>query len=415
MSASLYIGLRFTTSRKRSLAFSLMGVIFGVAFFICTQAQTQGFEEYFIKTVLGTSGAVIVSDRFQVRMTPFSSAGSGTVMGDQAPRKYYEGVSNPDEVMRVIRQFSNVAACAPVVQGNVAARGDFQSEVVTIQGIDLDLHLAATSLGSQVTPGNGSLDEFRVNPSGLILGSLLAEKMQVKVGDSVTLSGTGGERRVMTLCAIATSGNNIIDDRRGYVNLRLAQRLLGKPSQVTMIIVALRDPEKAPAIAAHFERLFAHRSRAWQVRERGNLQIFSTLRLSAAITVSLIILLAGVLIFNTLTMTVLDKAREIAILRSMGYRRLDITLIFLFQGFLVATIGSLLGAAGGALLTYGVSLIPVKITGFFSTDHFVVAWSPTHYFHAVMIAFFAVLTASYFPARRAANLAPVEILRGSGQ
>ena len=182
-----------------------------------------------------------------------------------------------------------------------------------------------------------------------------------------------------------------------------------------MIIVTLRDPDKAPELAAHFEKLFYHRSRDWQTREHGNLLIFSTLRLSAAITVSLIILLAGVLIFNTLTMTVLDKAREIAILRSMGYRRLDITIIFLFQGFLVATFGSLLGAIAGAGLTYGISLIPVQISGFFSTDHFIVAWSGEHYVEAVLIAFVAVLTASYFPARRAANLAPVEILRGSGQ
>ena len=130
---------------------------------------------------------------------------------------------------------------------------------------------------------------------------------------------------------------------------------------------------------------------------------------------SLIILLAGALIFNTLTMTVLDKVREIAILRSMGYRRWDITVIFVFQGFIIAVLGSLLGAGVGALLTYAVSQIPIKLRGVLYTDHFIVAWSGQHYIYASLIAFFAVLTASYFPARRAANLAPVDILRGSGQ
>ena len=71
---ALYIGLRFTVSRKRSLIFSLLGVIFGVAFFVCTQAQTQGFEQYFIKTILGTSGAIVISDRFQNRYTTFNNA-----------------------------------------------------------------------------------------------------------------------------------------------------------------------------------------------------------------------------------------------------------------------------------------------------------------------------------------------------
>ena len=413
MRPSLYIGLRFTTSRKRSLAFSLLGVIFGVAFFICTQAQTQGFEQYFIKTILGTTGAIVITDRFQSRYTNFDDTAGGTVIGGQSRRKYYDGITDAAEIMRVARQFSNVTACAPVLQGNLTAQGDFQSEVVTLQGIDLDLELRATSLKDQIIAG--SLNEYRARPAGIILGSLLADKMQVKVGDNVALIGLGGERKQMTLCAIARSGNNIIDDRRGYVNMRVAQSLLNKPSEVSQIVVTLRDPDRAPELADHFERLFGHRSRDWQTREHGNLLIFSTLRLSAAITVSLIILLAGVLIFNTLTMTVLDKAREIAILRSMGYRRLDITLIFLFQGFLVATFGSLIGAVAGAGLTYGISLIPVQIKGFFSADHFVVAWSAEHYVEAVLIAFFAVLTASYFPARRAANLAPVEILRGSGQ
>ncbi len=410
---SLYIGLRFTVSRKRSLLFSLLGVIFGVAFYIVLQAQTQGFEQYFIKTILGTSGAIIISDRFQNRYTTFNNTEGGTVMGGQQRRKYYDGITDAPELMRVARQFPNVLACAPLVQGNVTARGDFQTEVVTLQGIDLELHLRATALRDQIIAG--SLNEFRVNPAGLMLGSLLADKLQVKVGDNVTLLGTNDERKAMTVSAIFRSGNNVIDERRGYVALRVAQGLLEKPSQVSQIVVTLRDPDRAPALSEHFERLFGHRARSWQEREQGNLQVFSTLRISAAITVSLIIMLAGALIFNTLTMTVLDKVREIAILRSMGYRRWDITIIFLFQGFIVATLGSLLGAAFGALLTYGISQIPIKVRGVLYADRFIVAWDIHHYIYAAIIAFVAVLTASYFPARRAANLAPVDILRGSGQ
>lgn len=413
MRPSLYIGLRFTVSRKRSLLFSLLGVIFGVSFFIVLQAQTQGFEQYFIKNILGTSGAVVVSDRFQMRYTSFNNTEGSTVMGGQQHRKYYEGITDAAEIMRVARQFPNVLACAPLVQGNVTVRGDFQTEIMTLQGIDLDLHLRATALRDQVIAG--SLNNFRVNPAGLMLGSLLADKLQVKIGDNVTILGANDERKSMTVSAIFRSGVNAIDERRGYVAIRVGQGLLEKPSMVSQIIVTLRDPERAPALSAHFERLFGHRARSWQEREQGNLQVFSTLRISAAITVSLIIMLAGALIFNTLTMTVLDKVREIAILRSMGYRRWDISMVFLFQGFIVATLGSVLGAGFGAVLTYGISQIPIKVRGVLYADHFIVAWDYHHYLHAAVIAFIAVLTASYFPARRAANLAPVDILRGSGQ
>ena len=116
-----------------------------------------------------------------------------------------------------------------------------------------------------------------------------------------------------------------------------------------MILYKLRDPDRAPALAQHFEQLFQHEAHSWQDREEANLQLFLTLRISAAITVSLIILLAGFGIFNVLTMTVLSKIKEIAILRSMGYRRRDISAIFLWQGALIAALGSLIGCLiGGA-------------------------------------------------------------------
>lgn len=419
LNAALAIALRFTISRKRSLALSLVGVIFGVAFFVLTQAQTQGFERYFIQTILGTSGAMVISDRFQPRYTSFEEAQESPVRGGvlrtkaQKRRKYYEGITNAAEIMRVARQFSNVAACAAVVQGTVGVRSSFTTEVLNLQGINLDAYLATTSLRAQII--NGSVEDYRSNPSGIILGALLAEKLQVSQGDVIQLTGADGKPKNFTVHAIFRSGNNIIDERRGYIDERVAQAVLKKPGLVSIIMIKLRDPERAPQLAAQFERLFKHRTRSWQERERGNLQIFSTLRLSAAITVSLIIALAGFLIFNTLTMAVMEKIREIAILRSMGFRRGDISFIFLGQGLIVATLGTTLGAGAGALLTYAVSRIPIKVTGFFYTDRFIVDWNWEHYALAAGIAFTAVLGASWLPARRAANLAPVATLRGSGQ
>jgi lipoprotein-releasing system permease protein len=180
-----------------------------------------------------------------------------------------------------------------------------------------------------------------------------------------------------------------------------------------MIIYKLRDPEGAPALAKRFETLFQHQAESWQAREEGNLQLFMTLRMSTAITVSLIILLAGFGIFNVLTMTVLSKLKEIAILRSMGYRRADISAIFLWQGAMIAVAGSLIGCGLGALLTWGVSHIPIKVRGLLYANHFLVSWDWRHYLWATLLAIIAVFIASYVPARRAGLLSPVVTLRGS--
>ena len=414
MSSPLYIALRFISHRKRSIILSLGGIVLGVAFFICTQAQTQGFERFYIQTVLGTSGAIIVQDRFQTRYAgALQHDGVVASANTDQPRKYYRGITDAGQVMGVIREFSNVIACAPVLEDSATLQTDFIDVVFRLQGIDLDAQLQTTDLRRYMIAGD--LGDFRGKSSGVLLGSLLAQKLHARVGNTVSIIGPSLEPRSFEVCGIFRSGDNLIDEKEGFVHLRMAQSVLKRPSEVSYILVKLRDPDRAPQLAAHLESLLQHRSRSWQEREHGNLQIFKAIRYSAALTVSTIIVLAGFGIFNILTLMVLEKVREIAILRSMGYRRKDVSAIFLWQGLLIAVIGSTFGCVLGALLTWGVSRIPIKMRGFFATEHFLVYWSWYHYLAAIMIAFVGVFLASYFPARRAAKLAPVSILRGSGQ
>src|SRR5207244_6443338 len=174
------------------------------------------------------------------------------------------------------------------------------------------------------------------------------------------------------------------------------------PYTASLITYKRRAPEAAPALAHQFESLFQHEAHGWQEREENTLQLFLTLRISAAITVSLIILLAGFGIFNVLTLTVLSKVKEIAILRSMGYGRGDISSIFLWQGAMIAIAGSVIGCILGALVTVGISHIPVRIRGLLYANNFLVSWDWRHYVWATLLALIAVTLASYVPARRAA-------------
>src|SRR6266446_4965007 len=385
-------------------------VVFGVAIFICTQAQTQGFAQYFINSTIGSSGAMVLRTKFQPGYEGLAVAAKNTT-GATNRRTYFEGVSNVSEIMRVSRQFSNVVACAPVLRGNVSARAGFENASVEIYGIDPAAQLKATDLATQIIAGK--FDDFSNNTSAVIIGYKLADFLNVGAGDAIQILSPGGEYWRFTVAAIARSGVGTVDLNRVYAHARVAQRLLKKPYQASMIIYKLRNPSRAPELANHFEELFQHRTESWQEREEGNLQIFFTLQVSAAITVSLIILLAGFGIFNVLTMSVLSKVREIAILRSMGYRRIDISSIFLWQGALIAGVGSLLGCVLGAVLTWGISKVPIHIRGLLYTNHFLVVWDWRHYFWATLLAVIAVFIASYVPSQRAAHLQPVDTLRGS--
>jgi lipoprotein-releasing system permease protein len=304
-----------------------------------------------------------------------------------------------------------VVACSPVLRGTLSARSGFENATVDLYGIDPALHLQTTNLGSQLI--DGSFDDFRNKPTSVIVGSRLAETLNIQAGDTVQLLSPGAQYRRFAVAAIARSGVGTIDSTRMYCHARVAQMLLHKPFEASMIIYKLRDPDRAPALAQHFETLFQHDAASWQEREASTLHLFLTLRLSAAITVSLVILLAGFGIFNVLTMTVLSKLREIAILRSMGYRRRDISAIFLWEGALIGGAGSLIGCVVGAFLTWGVSKIPIRLRGLLSTDYFVVTWDWRHYVWAILLALISVFIASYVPARRAGLLSPVVTLRGS--
>lgn len=409
MTPPFYIAVRFLTHRKRALLLSLSGVVFGVAFFICTQAQTQGFAKFFIDSTLGSNGALTLRSPFQPRGN--SIVPTKVSKGNVPRRQYFEGVRNPTEIMRISRQFSNVVSCSPILRGTLNARSGFENATVEIFGIDPALHLQTTNLANQIV--DGDLTDFRNKPTSVIIGTRLAEILNASVGDTVQLLSPGATYRRFAVVAIARSGVGQIDSTRVYCHARLAQALLGKPYSASMIIYKLRDPDRAPALAGHFEALFQHSSTSWQDREEANLQLFLTLRVSAAVTVSLIILLAGFGIFNVLTMSVLSKVKEIAILRSMGYRRRDISAIFLWQGAMVAVAGSVLGCLLGALLTWSVSHIPIRVRGLLYADHFLVTWNWSHYFWATVLALIAVFIASYVPARRAASLPPVVTLRGS--
>jgi len=406
----LYIALRFLSHRKRALLLSLSGVVFGVAFFICMQAQTQGFAKYFIDSTLGSNGALIIRSRFEPRQVG-SLVPAKTSKTNVAHRQYFEGITNASEIMRVSRQFSDVVSCSPVLRGTLSARSGFENATVDLFGIEPGLHLQTTDLAHQLV--DGSFDDFRNKPNTVIVGSRLAETLNLEVGDTVQLLSPGGQYRRFGVAAIAKSGVGSVDSTRIYCHARVAQTLLHKPYPASMIIYKLRDPDRAPALARHFESLFQHDSVSWQEREQNTLHLFLTLRMSAAITVSLVILLAGFGIFNVLTMTVLGKIKEIAILRSMGYQRRDISSIFLWQGGLIAATGSLIGCGVGALMSWGMSKIPIHLRGLLSTDYFVVAWDWHHYVWAILLAAVSVFIASYVPARRAAQLPPVATLRGS--
>jgi lipoprotein-releasing system permease protein len=419
---NLQIAYRFLTAKKRAMLLSLVCIVLGVGFFVVTQATTTGFQELFIQTLLGTDGAIRIQDEIQNTLRSMAAANSPEASFQIEERegvKFVEGIPQPKQIMEALSRFSNVAGVAEVLHEDVIIRSSFKADTAQIYGVnidgDTDNFFKVSNLESQIV--QGSLDDFRTDPgASVLIGSVLARRLQVVPGDSIVvqISSTNESRRYR-IAAIFETGNEDIDRSRLYLPLQATRSLLHKTTEASYIQVTLYDKDRAPEDAAQMQATLHYSAVPWQVREEVWLNVFQALRISSAITVSIFTLIAGIAMGSTLFMIVMEKTKEIAILRSMGYTPRDISLIFIWQAAIVLAAGCLIGWALGAGVTWGLGRVPLSLRGIFKTDTFVVSWSIWHYVAATATAIAVVMFASLLPARRAARLQPGDVIRGTAQ
>jgi len=403
---------KFVLARKRPMLLSLAGIVFGVAFFVVTQAQTSGFEKFFIQTILGTNGALRISDRFQ---DPHGMVEKVDEDGDirfvfhsREDALYREGIDQPAEIRAALSDYSELVGISEVLEGRGVLKTGSRQKAVEIHGIRFMDHLQASDLNKQIILG--TIDEFFSDQDGILLGNRIAQRLNLQIGDRVNLVA-GSANRTVRVAGVFETGVSQIDKKRIYLHLQKARSLMGQPFGGSFFQLGMRDPELAPQLAVQLQSVLNHRVVSWQEREKVWLDVFKALRVSSAITVSCILLLSGLGIFNVFAILVIEKTRDIAILRSMGFSCSEVSMIFLWQGGIVLFFGILLGSLLGGMGTFLISEIPLRIRGIFSTDSFVVNWDLSHYLWAASIAFFFVAFATWIPARRAARIEPARIIR----
>jgi lipoprotein-releasing system permease protein len=413
MSPNLRIAFRFLTAKKRAMLMSLSCTVLGVGLFIVTQATTSGFEKFFVRAILGADGAIRIEDKLQNTLRTIS-AGNDFAMRYKQGQKYIEGIDEPSMVVEGLRHFANVAGVSEVLRQNALVSSAFKNnDSAQVFGIEVDEHIKVSALDQHIV--SGALDDFRATPMGALVGRELATRLQLTLGESFLLQMRNSSPVRFRVSALYETGVSDIDKVRIFVHMGAARALLKKPSGVSFIQVNLRDAARAEADALQMEQSLGYSAKPWQRREKVWIEVFRALATSSGITVTVFTLIASLAMFNTLAMIVLEKTKDIAILRSMGYERRDITQIFLWQAGIVLAIGAVLGSAFGALTTWGVSKIPLGLHGIIVTKTFPVAPSPWHYVAAVATAVVMVMIASIIPARRAARLEPGDIVRGTAQ
>ena len=403
---------RFVIARKRPMILSLSGIVFGVAFFVVTQAQTSGFEKFFIRTILGTNGAIRISDHFQDTLGTVQKVNNQGktqfVFHSREDALYREGVKQPDLIRDALRDYPEILGVSEIMEGNGVLHTGSRKKSVEINGIRWLDHLQSSGLGGQLI--HGSMDEFASDQMGVLLGSRVFTRLNIKMGERIRLVGGTGNLH-LRVCGVFETGVSQIDKNRIYLHMGTARSFLGQSSGGSVFQLALKNPKLAPDLAVQLQTVLHHRVVSWQEREKVWLDVFKALRVSSAITVSCILLLSGLGIFNVFAILVIEKTRDIAILRSIGFSTSDVSAIFLWQGAIVLFAGVAIGSLFACAGTYLISVIPLRIRGIFSTDSFVVNWDISHYLLATSIALVFVSVATWIPARRASKIEPAKIVR----
>lgn len=407
------IALTHLRNRRRQSIVSLTGVALGVGFFIAIAGMMQGFQNYFIEKIIDVSPHVEIKDEYRVpppqpvnRLFPEGAVALEGVKPKDEPR----GIKNGRAKLAALDRLPGVAA-APVLSGEIILRYGSKDVSGTIVGIEPKRERLVSRLERDLTVG--ALDDLYTTANGLILGTGLADKVGARQGDTLTVLSPAGVILKMKVVGLFNTGIVSMDNFQGYALLKKVQVLQDRPNVINRIRLRLDEVTEAEAMARRVERRFGYRSESWEEANKNVLGIFVIQNGIMYSTTGAILVVAAFGIFNIISTVVLEKARDIAILKSLGFSARDVGAIFLFQGVLVGVIGTLLGWGLGFALTQLLESIEFEIEGFIRSEGFIIHYSLYHYLFAAAMGLLAAAFAAYLPARKAARVDPVDIIRGA--
>lgn len=384
--------------------FSLVGITIGVMVLIVVMAVMNGFRHELLSRVLGLNGHAVVAG-FDGRLEGY------------------------EELTRQILEIKGVTRATPMVEGQVMATSGERATGAVMRGVPVEILRRHPYVATNVV--DGSLDNLQGRDT-IALGVQLAQRLGVRPGDSVTLIspkgtatpfGTAPRMQAFEVAAIFEVGVYDYDNAFIFMPLEAAQIYFKLYDAVSGIEVFVEDPDAIDPVAAQLNQLVQGRGFVNDWRQM-NQSLFTALvveRNVMFLILTLIIFVAAFNIISSLIILVKDKARDIAILKTMGVGRGSLMRIFIFAGASVGLAGTLLGLLFGILVTENIHVIQGFIQNFSSVD----LWSPEIRFLSEMpaemrasevavtvgVAFLLSFGATIPPAWRAANLDPVEILR----
>ena len=405
MGYGIFVARRYFGAGRRSgfttaiTVISVMGVALGVLALVVVLAVMNGFESEVIKRIIGTNAHVIVRDE--------------------------SGIPDLDATMEQIRSLPHVTGVAPFVFSKAMVMSREGTDALFIKGIDPELERAVTDFHDYVKPAHFAFDSTETGLSTIVIGKEIAYSMNLALGDTVLLAraelsdelpfGISPEIERFVVGGFFDSGMYEYDASLGFLRLQDAQRFYGLRGRVTGLSVRLDDMYLAPEATTLISGVIGSRMLVtnWI---RMNRNLFTWMKMEKKVMfliLTLIIVVAAFNIAGTLIMIVMERTKDIGILKSMGATSKGVMSIFMMHGVMVGTVGTAIGITGALVLAYFVDrykLIQVPGDVYF-VDTIPVQMELPDVILVAGVALLISFAATLYPSWRASKLTPVEAIR----
>ena len=397
------VAIRFLREGRMQTVLIIVGVAAGVGVVAYISALITGLQSNTLEKTLGAQAHVTVSaleDEVVAARAP--TAGTTALVQTQPRAQRPRSIGNWGLLVPVLEAMPSVAGVSPMVSGaGLAVRGE-ASKSIALVGVELERYDRIVHLRSKIVAG-----EARLGPGEGIIGRELADDLGVRVGDRVGLV-TGTVTDSLRVTALVDLGVRELNRRTVIVPLRTAQSLVGLPGGATALDLVLTDVWAAQALAADLSQRYPYKVESWQ---EANAQLVAALHaqsISTGLIRGVVMVVVALGIASVLVVSVVQKRREIGILRAMGATRGQVLRIFLLQGAIVGALGSVLGVLLAVGLVWAFTSL---VRGADGLPLFGITLSAGLALRIAGIATVCGVLAAVAPARRAANLDPAQAIR----
>lgn len=402
------ISISYIVTKKKLTLIAALGVTIGIAIFVFMNSMMKGFDRTSSEAIFKTVPHIRLfkDDETSEPLRKQNESGFETIIVNPKIVPENNVLVNPEAIIRLLQKQENVTVVTPQTNVNVF----YNNGKSQINGLSTGVNISEANrmfnIKSFMVEGNA--DDLKHVQNGILLGVGIAQKMNVKTGDNISITSSKNVLKIMKVVGLFRTNNSATDKSRSYINTSLAQQLLQKnASYITDINVNIKDYDNAVKYADRFSKLTGYKAEDWKAANETLMAAARMRKIIITVISFSILVVAGFGIYNILNMTISQKINDIAILKAMGFRGQDVIRIFVQQALIIGLIGIVMG------LTLATILVNVLSHVYVGGDigYFPIRFEPTQYLRGLVFGFLVTFFAGYIPARKAANVDPVSIFR----